>query len=137
MVTLKELIDNQKWNNMTDIQIIKAFFEFNDLEENGIDIITDLTKSKITKVKNKYSMAESWIRMLPTKYLYEHYDLDTADNLHMLELDFLMNGGELSNSYFEWAKEYIPNIEAPKAYFNPLINWLKKKNIKFRETREI
>lgn len=132
MITLKELVDNQKWNDATDIQVIKAFFELNDLEEDGIDIISNLAKSKINKIKNRYTMAETWICMLPSKYLYENYDLDIADHLHMLELNYLISGGELSVSQLKWAKENIPNIKKPQAYYRPLIDWLEKKEIQFK-----
>lgn len=132
MITLKELVDNQKWNDATDIQVIKAFFELNDLEEDGIDIISNLAKSKINKIKNRYTIAETWICMLPSKYLYENYDLDIADHLHMLELNFLISGGELSVSQLKWAKENIPNIKEPQAYYRPLIDWLEKKEIQFK-----
>ena len=77
-------------------------------------------------------MAETWVCLLPSKYLYEHYDLDIAEHLHNLELDFLMNGGKLSLSRFEWAKENIPNIKMPQAYFAPLISWLEDREIKFK-----
>lgn len=132
MITLKELVDNQKWNDATDIQVIKAFFELNDLEEDGIDIISNLAKTKISKIKRKYANAETWVCALPSKYLYEHYDLDTADYLHTLELDYLMNDGELSADQLEWAKENVPNIERPQAYFRPLIEWMKDKGIEFK-----
>lgn len=132
MITLKELVDNQKWNDATDIQVIKAFFELNDLEEDGIDIINNLAKSKINKIKNRYAIAKTWICMLPSKYLYENYDLDIADHLHILELNYLINGGELSVSQLKWAKENIPNIKEPQAYYRPLIDWLEKKEIQFK-----
>ena len=132
MITLKELVDNQKWNDVTDIQVIKAFFELNDLEEDGIDIISNLTKSKINKIKNRYAIAETWICMLPSKYLYENYDLDIADHLHILELNYLINGGELSTDQLKWAKENVPNIKEPQVYFRPLIEWLEKKEIQFK-----
>lgn len=132
MITLKELVDNQKWNAATDIQVIKAFFELNDLEEDGIDIISNLAKSKINKIKNRYAVAEMWICMLPSKYLYENYDLDIADHLHTLELNYLINGGELSTDQLKWAKENIPNIKEPQTYFRPLIEWLGKKEIQFK-----
>ena len=63
--------------------------------------------------------------------LYEHYDLDIADKLHNLELNYLVNGGELSGGFLEWAKENVPNIIKPQAYFNPLVDWLKDKGIEF------
>mgnify|MGYP007119977942 FL=1 len=42
MITLKELVQEQAWNNTTDLQIIKEYFELNDLEADGIDIISKL-----------------------------------------------------------------------------------------------
>ena len=131
MITLRELVQEQTWNDMTDIQIIKAYFELNDLESEGIDIISELTKAKINKIKNKYEVAETWVCMLPSKYLYENYSLDIADRLHRLELDYLMNGGELSDKQLKWAKENVPNIRMPECYFQPLIAWLEDREIRF------
>ena len=39
MITLKQLVKEQDIMEMSDIQIIKAFFEVNDLEEEGMDLI--------------------------------------------------------------------------------------------------
>ena len=132
MITLKELVQEQAWNDATDLQIIKAYFELNDLEADGIDIISELTKSKINKIKNRYDVAETWVCMLPSKYLYENYNLDIADRLHRLELDYLMNGCELSDKQLKWAKENIPNIKMPECYFQPLITWLEEREIRFK-----
>lgn len=131
MITLKELVQEQIWNDMTDLQIIKAYFELNDLESEGIDIISELTKAKINKIKNKYEVAETWACMLPSKYLYENYSLDIADRLHRLELDYLMNGCELSEKQLKWAKENVPNIK----YFQPLVRWLEQKEISFKKEK--
>lgn len=132
MITLKQLVQEQSWNDATDLQIIKAYFELNDLESDGIDIISELTKAKINKIRNKYEVAEIWVCMLPSKYLYETYSLDIADRLHRLELDYLMNGCELSDKQFKWAKKNVPNIKMPECYFQPLIAWLEEKGIKFK-----
>ena len=114
MVTLEELIKEQKWNGMSDIQVIKTFFDLNNMEEEGIEMITELSKTKVEKLKHKHNVAETWDCMLPSKYLYEHYDLDTVDKLHNLELNYLVNGGELSGGFLEWAKENVPNIIRPQ-----------------------
>lgn len=132
MITLEQLVNEQKITRMSDIQIIQAFFETNDMEVEGMDLIQNLTKSKIEKMRQKERMVKDWVSYLPSKYLYEHYDLDTADKLHTLELDFLSNGGELSNTRLKWAKENVPSIERPKAYFNPLVAWLEEKDILFK-----
>ena len=64
MITLKELVQNQAWTDATDIQIIKAYFEMNDLESDGIDIISELTKSKINKIKNIMKFFMIFMRMV-------------------------------------------------------------------------
>lgn len=133
MTTLKELIDNQELTGMSDVQIITSFFTLNDMEEEGMDLIQELTRSKIKKMKQKHKLAEEWASCLPSKYLYENYDLDTAYKLHNLEIDFLVNGGELSDGFLFWASENIPKIAQPMAYFNPLVDWLNDKGIRFKE----
>ena len=120
MVTLEQLVKEQKWNGMSDIQIIKTFFELNDMEEEGMDMIHELSKTKINKLKCERKVVRDWTSYLPSKYLYENYDLETANMLHTLELDYLSNGCSLSQKRMEWAKENIPNIKMPKVYFRPL-----------------
>lgn len=137
MVTLEQLVKEQKWNGMSDIQVIKTFFDLNDMEEEGVDLITELSKIKVKKLKRKERMVREWTSYLPSKYLYENYELDIADRLHTLELDYLSNGGELSKNRLEWAKENIPNIERPKVYFNPLVEWLDDKGIRFKGEKPI
>ena len=133
MVTLEQLVKEQKLLNMTDIQIIKMFFTLNDTEEEGVELITELSKVKIEKLKRRKQMVEDWTSYLPAKYLYENYDLDTADKLHVLELDFISHGCELSELRLEWAQENVPNIVRPQAYFNPLIDYLEEKGIRFKD----
>ena len=82
-------------------------------------------------------MVKEWTSYLPSKYLYENYDLEIADMLHTLELDYLSHGGELSKSRLEWARKNIPNIEFPEVYFMPLIEWLDNKDIRFKGETQI
>ncbi len=135
MITLKELVEEQKWNDASDVDVIKQFFILNDMEEQAIDLISELSKSKVRKLKRKNYMAEEWVTILPSKYLYEKYDLNVADRLHMMELDYLVNGGELSESKLKWAKENVPNIKEPNPYFRPLIDYLEEKGIKFKKCK--
>lgn len=51
MVTLSELVNEQKWNDISDIEVIKQFFVLNDMEEHAIDLISELSKSKVRKLK--------------------------------------------------------------------------------------
>lgn len=135
MTTLKELVDEQKWNGFSDVEVIKQFFTLNDMEEDAIDLIGELSKSKVRKLKRKNYMAEEWITILPSAELYKMYDLKTADRLHMLELDYLINGGKLSESKLKCAKENAPNIKEPNPYFRPLIDYLEENGIKFKECK--
>lgn len=136
MVTLKELVNEQNWTGESDTQVIAKFFKVNNLEEEGMDLIHELTKSKIEKMNQKLYAVKEWTSYLPSKYLYEKYDLDTADKLHTLELDFISHGFKLSEARFKWAEENVPNIDRPMAYFNPLVDWLDKKGVHFRKWRE-
>ena len=133
MVTLEQLVKEQKLFDMTDIQVIKMFFDLNNMEEEGVELITELSKVKIEKLKRRKQMVEDWTSYLPSKYLYESYDLDTADKLHTLELDFLSHDCELSEIRLDWARENVPNIVIPQAYFNPLIDYLEEKGIRFKD----
>jgi len=135
MITLAKLVEDQKWNEMSDIQVIKTFFDVNNLEEEGINLITELSRIKIEKLKRKEAMVKEWISYLPSKYLYENYDLDIADHLHTLELDFLSNGGNLSAKRLKWAKENLSHIKQPQLYFNPLVEWLNKNDVYFMDQK--
>ena len=110
MVTLEKLVHEQKYNGMSDIGVIRAFFDLNDMEEEGMELIHELSKSKIEKLKRERRIVREWTSYLPSKYLYENYDLDTANWLHSLELNYLSYGGKLQGSYMKWAKENVPNI---------------------------
>lgn len=131
MVTLRQLVEEQKLTGMSDIAVIKTFFDMNDMEEEGMELIHELTKTKVEKLKRRQRQVEEWTSHLPSKYLYEHYDLDTADRLHNLELDFLSHGCELSSGRLKWARENIPNIKMPLMYFQPLVEYLDDKDIRF------
>lgn len=132
MVTLKQLVEEQKFTGMSDIGIIKTFLDLNDMEEEGMDLIHELTKRKVEKLKIRQRAVEEWTSHLPSKYLYENYDLDVADRLHTLELDYLSHGCELSSGRLKWAKENIPNIKMPLMYFQPLVEYLDSKDIRFK-----
>lgn len=137
MVTLKQLVDEQNFTGASDFEVIRKFFDMNDLEQEGMDLIHDLTESKVVKLKNRQRVVEEWASHLPSKYLYEHYDLDTADRLHILELDYLSHGCKLSEGRLNWARENIPNIKIPQVYFYPLVEYLDDKGIRFKGEKPI
>ena len=132
MITLKQLVEQQKFTGINDVGIIRAFFDMNNMEEEGIELVHELTKSKIEKLNRRIRGVEEWTTNLWSKYLYENYDLDTADMLHKVELYYVSHGYRLSDWALEWAKENIPNIEKPKFYFYPVIEYLDAKGLRFK-----
>ena len=132
MKTLKEYVDLQKFTGMSDFQIIESYFIGNDIEEDGMELANNLAKSKIEKMRDRLHGIEEWACWLPSKYLYENYPLDIANKLHMIELDYIINGN-VTEGKFEWAKDNFPNIKMPNVYFIPCMEWLEEKGIKFKE----
>lgn len=135
-VTLKELVNAPYIERPSDLQIIKHYFTENDLEEEAIQMISELSESKVAKLKLRLENIDTWATYLPSTYLYKEYDLEIADKLHMMELDYLINEGKITSKKLKWAKENAPNILEPEAYFQPLIRYLKENGIKFKEREE-
>ena len=85
MITLKELMEIQKLKGeyeSTDIQIIQAFFELNNLEEDAIDLISQLTKSKINKIK-KYTQKSLPPMPAKTRYFCIYFSVPVSCNTNM------------------------------------------------------
>lgn len=53
MITLEQLVKDQKWNGMSDIGVIRTFFDLNDMEEEGMELIYELSKAKNREVKTR------------------------------------------------------------------------------------
>ena len=43
MISLKQLIEQQRMTGLSDIAIIRAYFDANDLEEEGMELIYELS----------------------------------------------------------------------------------------------
>ena len=132
-MTLKELVAIQDITGASDISIIKEFFTQNDMEEEAIKMIAELSEYKVSKLNQHIYMIKTWASWLPSGYLYENYDLKTATKLHNMELNYLAYNCQLSNEFLEWARENVPKIKMPEVYFQPLIQWLDDQGIKFAE----
>ena len=133
MKRLKDYTDWQNITDMSDIEIITAFFIDNDMEEEAMDITHKLAKSKIKKMQHRKNIINEWAYCIPSEYLYEKYPLDIASKLHRIELDYIING-EVTGWRLEWAKENVPNIEMPQCYFMPCMDWMEKNGIKFKNS---
>ena len=64
MVTLKELVTNNQYIK-NDLDIIKDYFIVNDLELDGISMLTELAQSKYDKVNERLDIAKYWIPNKP------------------------------------------------------------------------
>lgn len=135
MKRLKDYTDWQKFTDMSDIEIITAFFIDNDMEEEAMEITHKLAKSKIEKMRHRHHIIKEWAYAIPSEYLYENYPLNIASRLHRIELDYIVNG-KVSDSRLEWAKQNVPNIKMPECYFMPCMDWLEKQGIKFKNSDE-
>jgi hypothetical protein len=132
MKQLKEYIEFQKFTDISDMEIITKYFIDNDMEEEAMELSHNLAKAKIEKMKHRQHIIKEWTYYLPSEYLYKKYSLDIATKLHRIELDYIVNG-EVTDTRLKWAKENIPNIKLPEVYFNPCVEWLAEKGIKFKE----
>lgn len=130
--SLKDLVDRQQLSGKSDMDVILDYIASNNLEESAIDLINALVKSKISKLKQYKFEVQHWVPNFHTSYLYETYPLDIAGMLNRLQLDYIVNGNELSGPMIKWAQDHIPSIEIPKVYYQPLIEYLDSNGIRFK-----
>ena len=127
-ISLKELVENTKFTQESDLQIILNWFCLNEMESDGLELLPKLAKSQLDKVRNKLEYAQVWIpNMISTNNRY----LDLLQQYCMLDKD-LKNSIEL----YEWAKTNVPNMEMPVPYFRATNDYLKKYGISFKESEE-
>ena len=128
-MTLKELVDNQKYTGASDIDIIKAWFISNNKESEGISLITELSESKLNKLENTLTYARMWIPTVPDVYeanIKSKHPVpkDVADKLnHIIQRHLL--GMPLTEKIVKWAKETIPTMKTPTIIFVPAVEWLR------------
>ncbi|MGN1175886.1 MAG: hypothetical protein ACI4S1_10550 [Roseburia sp.] len=131
MKALKDYIELQKLTGMSDIEIITSYFIDNDIEEEAMEILHNLAKTKIEKMKNRHNIITSWTYTIPSEYLYKKYSLEVATMLHRIELDYIVNG-EVTGQRLEWAKENFPTMKMPDVYFMPCVDWFEQQGINFK-----
>lgn len=127
-ISLKELVENAKFTQESDLQIILNWFCVNEMESDGLELLPKLAKSQLDKVRNKLEYAQVWIpNMISTNNRY----LDLLQQYCMLDKN-LKDSIEL----YEWAKTNVPNMEMPIPYFRATNDYLKKYGISFKESEE-
>ena len=119
--SLKTYVD--KYNDLCDdITIIRQYIIDNDLESEYIKLLTELTSSKTNKLEIKRNATNFIISSstMTLEYLLKTYPKDIALFLLDLELCYAQIF-DFSPKLIEKAKEIIPTINTPKAYFNDLV----------------
>lgn len=138
--TLEQLVEINKIVKAPDLQLIKDWFVINNLEEEGIRMLAELSFNKLIKVETSLNSIRNWDVYLQDVWDNQlranknDYDKETADNLTRLERVGLLN--EDLKSYFElyeWAKENVPNLICPKQYYIPTFHYLAKYGIYFKD----
>lgn len=134
MPSLRELVDNQKITGIDDISVIRDWFILNNCEQEGLTIISDLSKAKTDKLENKLNYANTWIPSVPD-IIESNKGIDHIVGVRLNQIIRLhCLGSELPIDILNWAKDTIPTMDTPKIIFLPAVKWLKEKyQIEFRD----
>lgn len=134
-ITLKDLVDEQKYTDESDISIIKKWFIANNKEAEGINLIAELASSQTSKLEYILQYARMWIPTVPDIYESNKQKVskDVADKLNKIVQYHLLDI-PLSNKLLEWARDTIPTLKTPTIIFRPAIEWLKSEyGIEFKD----
>lgn len=138
-VSLEYLVECNKFAKLPDFYLIKEWFIKNSLEEEGLNLIVDLVKSKANKLEASLNSIRNWDLNMVTSEQFERlgYDKDTSKKLELIErLGLLDNDLKQYYSLYEWAKETIPTLNEPSEIYIPTLKYLKKYNIYFKDMTE-
>ena len=132
--SLKELLVIQDFGEVDDIEIIEKWFVANDMEQEGIELISRLSKIKAEKVQRQLDFARSWgLSVGDMRDVIK--DKEVAIKLNDLIRCATLNYPLKSCKYlYEWAKENCPKIKIPKIFFMPTIKYLLQWRIRFDMT---
>jgi hypothetical protein len=135
MKTLKELVLYQQMTGEDDLTLIKMWFYENDMEMEGISIITELAESKIDKLQLILNKSRTWIPYLPDlSECNKSLTKEQVQNIQSIIQMYLLGMDLKESNLYKWAKEEIPKIELPRVMFVPCIEWLDKTyRIRFKE----
>lgn len=138
MATLKELVLYQQMTGEDDLAIIKLWFMKNNMESQGISMITELAESKINKLELILNKAKTWLPYLPDlEKSNKNLTHEQAQNIQAIITMYLLKMDLKESHYYKWAKEEIPKIELPRIIFVPCVEWLEKEyGIKFKERED-
>lgn len=139
MITLKELVEMQKYNQKTDTEIIIDYYVQNDLESEGINLMNILAKAKCDKLSDELNKVKGDLLMYAgSSILYKKFGNEVGGQLdHIIHL--FIAGFDIENDYpkhFEWLCETIPTLKCPTIFWRDFYDWLKSKQIYFSEDKK-
>lgn len=141
--SLKDYIELQKFTGENDIDIIKRWFIENHQESLGLSLIPELAQKQMDRVAVKLSYAQLWTPTIFNTVLFSRCN-SGLDKDTKTKLTIIANCAALSinlkrhyPNLYEWAKENIPNMEVPKAYFMPTLNYLASYEIYFKDKEHL
>lgn len=134
MITLKELVAMQQFNQKTDTEIIVDYFVENELESEGINLMNILAKSKCDRLSNELGKLKGNLSMYGgADILFKEYGNKIGGRLNTIIILFII-GYDIEKDYvghFEWLKETIPTLKCPKIFWKDFYDWLVSKEIYF------
>lgn len=134
MITLKELVNMQSFTGETDTEIIIKYFVKNDLESEGINLMNILAKAKCDKLSNELGKVKGDLSLYGgADILYKKFGNKIGGRLNTIIILFIL-GYDIEKDYaghFEWLKETIPTLKAPKIFWGEFYRWLESKGIYF------
>ena len=135
MVTLKELVQMQQFDNKEDIEIIRDWFIQNEMESEGINLMNILAKSKSDKLSDELGKLKGNLSMYGgADILYKYFGNKIGGKLNHIIILFIL-GYDIEKDYadyFKWLKETIPTLKCPKIFWREFAEWLNSKGIYFK-----
>ena len=131
MSSLKQLI-LEDISGLSDFELIKKYLVDNNLELEGIALLSDLAAAKAEKAQKQLDYARTWIPNLVDIRDYVP-DRDVERHLNWIA-QYTVLRLDLPDYLVEWAKATVPTLKVPQFYFMPAVQLLKDKyNISFKE----
>lgn len=134
MITLKELVKMQQFNQKTDTEIIIDYYVQNDLESEGINLMNILAKAKCDKLSDELGKVKGGLLMYGgSDVLYSKFGNKIGGRLNHIIILYII-GYDIEKDYpqhFEWLKETIPTLKCPKIFWRDFYDWLADKGIYF------
>lgn len=143
MVTLKELISLQKFTGASDNEIIVEWFRQNNLALEGLEMVYNLAKKKIEDDSWKNQLLLDDLRMYNMhKEILDTFGVDDGLNMNHYITHWIISNregedfAEIYKDAMPWIKEKIENVNTPKIFWRPFVDWLHKQGIYFKDEKK-